>query len=1486
MPQKTCTSDAAEPTPAQGNGARFPVVGVGASAGGLEAFTQFLRPLPLDTGMAFVLVQHLSPTHDSALAQILSRATRMPVMEVHDQSVVEPDHVYVIPPNRCMGIVDGVLQLAPREDAGHGRVVDHFFRALAEERRHQAIGIVLSGNASDGTLGVEAIKAEGGITFAQDGSAQCDGMPHSAIASGCVDVVMSPEQIAHEVVRIARHLKTVPEPSTSEHESQPNLDRVLQLLHRTTGVDFSQYKFNTVFRRITRRMVLQKQSDLSAYANLLQHNPDEVTALYRDILINVTSFFRNPEAFEALKAHVFPSLLENRVGQEPVRIWTLGCSTGQEAYSVAMAFTEFAEAQGSAVPLQIFATDLSEACIDTARQGIYSKDIAQDVSPERLRRFFVEVDGRYRITRAIRDTCVFSRHNVLTDPPFSRLDLVTCRNLLIYLEPLLQQKVVPTLYYALKPSGFLWLGASETIGGFRNRFEPIDAKQKIYARNPAARGTHDALHNNVAPRAPFVPITSRTTAASAPALHREADRLLLTRFAPPSVLVSADFDILQYRGDTSPYLAPSPGKATLHLPKMLREGLLVGVRAALLRAGNEGKPAREAGLRVRSHDGWREVTVEVVPLNDGNVEGGGFLVLFNEPDPRPSGDKPTHADTPTHDTIALTRELAATRDHLQSVIDQQEIANEALQSSNEEIQSANEELQSINEELETSREEIQSSNEELTTVNDELNSRNAELNRLNDDLFNVFASVEMPIVLIGPDMLVRRFTPEAERLLDLVPSDLGRPLSRVRSGHMQLPDLEPLVGEVLETVSNREVEVRDKRGNRYLARLRPYRTRDNRVDGVVLILVDVEVLQRANELTENIIATVREPLLVLDTDLRVRVASQSFYKKFGVVREETEGRQVFELGNGQWNIDGLRQLLDQVLVRNSEFNDYEVQHEFEHMGRRTMLLNARPLLQLEGRSPAMILLAIEDITGRKRTQDDAAQLASIVNSSADAIISKNLDGIIQSWNQGAQKIFGYTAEEAIGQPISMLIPDDHLDEEPRILERIRAGEAIEHYETVRKRKDGSLLDISLTVSPVHDASGRIVGASKVARDISESKRARDALLASEERLRQSAAQLADADRRKNEFLAMLAHEMRNPLAPIRNALEILRRADGHGEVTQAAIEMMERQVAQMVRLVDDLLDVNRIGRGKVELRRVPVDLTSIVQQAVEIARPICDQKGVLLTVGLSAETVMLHADPLRLVQALGNLLHNACKFTDKGGNAWVDVEREGDEAVIRVRDSGIGITAEHLPRIFDMFVQADTSLERSSSGLGIGLSLVKSLVELHGGTVQATSAGKGQGSEFVVRLPIATGLSATVAPPAGNVIEAAAAPAARNILVVDDNRDAAESLAELLQLSGHETRVAYDGLGAVAVAATFRPDLVLLDIGLPKMNGYEAAKEIRGLPGGSDTVLVALTGWGHQDDRQRSSQAGFDKHLVKPVHPDVLLKLINDIPARDARSPR
>lgn len=1467
-------------------GASFSIVGVGASAGGLEAFTQLLRALPADTGMAFVLVQHLAPTHPSALAEILARTTKMRVMEVRDEPAVEPNHVYVIPPDRSMMIVRGRLHLLPREGRGAHHPVDQFFRSLAKEYRHQAIGVVLSGTATDGTIGLEEIKAEGGMTFAQDATAQQEGMPHSAIASGCVDFVLSPVEIAREIVRIGQYPYAVPTTKADDADERATLSEVVQVLYHATGVDFSGYKFNTLYRRVTRRMILQKMVGLTEYVQFLRETPAEAEALYQDILISVTSFFRDKESFEALKTAVFPRLLKDRARRDPVRIWSLGCSTGQEAYSIAMAFVEATEAAGSNVPFQLFASDLNAAGIEKARAALYPKDINQDVSAQRLRRFFTEVDGQYRIAKSIRDACVFSRHNVLADAPFSRIDLISCRNLLIYLEPVLQQRIMPILHYALKPAGCLWLGGSETIGGYRSLFEAEDAKHKIYSKKlggSTVPGGFPVRLSGVS-RAPFVPITARPSDGAD--LPREADRILLTKFAPPGVLVNADLDILQYRGDISRYLAPAPGKPSLNLLKILREGLLVAVRAATVRAVKDGVPVREEGLRVKSDNGYREISIEVIPLKEPRAKNSGFLILFEEAGlasrTAPPTPEPLAIDA---DSARLQQDLVDAHAYLQTVIEQQEAANEELQSANEEVQSANEELQSTNEELETSKEEIQSSNEELATVNDELNNRNAELHRVNNDLVNVLSSVQMPIVILGSDFRVRLFTPSAEKLLNLIPNDVGRPLADIKLHLDALPNLEPLLAEVVDTVSARECDVLDKHGRWYSLRLRPYRTLDNKIDGVLLMLVDVDAMKRAEAVS--------------------------------------------------------------------------------------------------------------------------AYLSAIVTSSDDAIISKNLDSVITSWNSAAERLFGYTAEESIGKPETMLMPADQIDEGPGILDRIRRGETIAHYETVRRRKDGSLLDISLTVSPINDAAGRVIGAAQIAHGITEMKRTQEALRASEDRyrtlfdlgpvaiyscdasgviqnfnrhaaklwgrapaagdtderfcgsfkmtrpdgscmahdecpmsevlrgeipevlngevlierpdnsritvivnirplknergevtgaincfydvthrklqeneLRRYAADLSETNRRKTEFLAMLAHELRNPLAPIRNAVQVLRFTGVTGEALASASEMMERQIGQMVRLVDDLLDVNRISRGKIELRRGHIELESVVNQAVEAARPSCERMEHELTVTLPSKPIYLNADATRLTQIIENLLNNACKFTDKGGRISLTVEREGGQAVIRVRDTGIGIAADQLPRIFDMFIQIDTSLERSASGLGIGLTLVKSLVEMHDGTVEVFSAGVGHGSEFVVRLPIMVE-PAQLPPPEQTASEPTTTKACR-ILVVDDNRDSAESLATLLRLTGHETHTAHDGLEAVEAAARIKPDAVLLDIGLPKLNGYEVARKIREQPWGKDMVLIALTGWGQEEDRQKSNDAGFNGHLVKPVELAAVTKLLTEFVPKTA----
>lgn len=1476
--------DAPSPPVAPAAGATFPIVGIGASAGGLEAVTQLLTALPPDTGLGFVLVQHLAPLHPSALADILSRATRMPVTEVEDECPVEPNHVYVIPPARSMVISGGLLQLFPRPQGIH-RPVDQFFRALAEDRRHLAIGVILSGTANDGTMGLEAIKAEGGLTFAQDVTAQHDGMPHSAIASGSVDFVLPPEEIARELVRIAQHPSSLEADRARESGERPVVTRILQVLRDATGVDFTQYKFNTLYRRIARRALLRRAAGLGEYMRILQETPEEASALYQDILIGVTSFFRDAEAFEFLKATVFPALVQQRTGKESLRVWSLGCSTGQEAYSVAIAYAEYAEEAGTQVPLQIFATDLSNASIDTARAGHYRTDITEEVSPGRLRRFFVQEEDGYRIKKAIRDSCIFSRHNVGTDPPFSRIDLISCRNLLIYLEPALQQRILPILHYALKPAGVLWLGSSETIGSHRNLFDVQDGKHRIYVKKagPAAATGLYPVHARPVARVPFSPLAAHGVNAT-PDLPKEADRILAAKFAPPGVLVSAELDILQFRGDTGPFLSPSPGKASLSLLKMLREGLLVGVREAVLKARRDGVTVRQDGLRIDNGEDGRAVDVEVIPLGGSGSGQAGFLILFQHEGtmPTPTDARGLSEGTPgevpaaRHDAAHLGHELAATRDYLQTVVEQHEASSEELQSANEEIQSANEELQSINEELETSKEEIQSSNEELVTVNEELNHRNMELGRVNNDLTNLLGSVQVPIVIVGHDFRIRRFTAAAERLLKLIPSDVGRPLADINLNLANAPDLEPLLVEVLETVSTLEREVQDRRGCWYALRLRPYKTSDNRIDGVVIMWVDIDTMKRAHDDTASIVATVREPLLVLEDDLRVRSASGAFYRIFQVTPEETIGRFLFDLGKRQWDVPELRRLLLELLPRHTEVKNFELERDFEHLGHRTMILNARQLLQVGGK-PA-ILLAIEDSTEWKQLDEalraSEAGLRFTLESAQVGAWEIDLPTGTARHSLRHDKAFGYTepvTEWNFDIFLQHVYPADRAEVESH-WQRTRLTLEDLHFECRVTWPDGSLHWIEVHACSYVNQGGKASRIMGIVADVTDRKR-------SEEVFRERALQMGEADRRKDEFLAMLAHELRNPLAPIRNALQVVKLAGEPSSVVIAATQMIERQVGQIVRLVDDLLDVSRITRGMIELRREWLDIGTLVGQAIEGVRPLCEQFDQHLVIVQPPEELHVSADPVRLGQVVGNLLHNACKFTNRGGRITITLERDGGDAVVRVHDTGIGLAADRLSDIFELFTQVDASLERSGSGLGIGLTLVRQLAEAHGGTVYATSAGVGQGSEFVLRLPLAE---------APVLLRPAARPSSdgpgRRILIVDDNRDAADSLALLLQMSGHTTAVVYDGHAAIREAPAFHPDVILLDIGLPGMNGLEVGRRIRQEDWGKDIVLIALTGWGQDDARRASSDAGFQSHLVKPVELAHLLDVLGGTPVRESRA--
>jgi two-component system, chemotaxis family, CheB/CheR fusion protein len=861
MPAKKPPSGSGEaPEPTALTRSRLPVVGIGASAGGLEAATTFFKQLSPQLGMAYVLVLHLDPVHESKLTEILARTTTMQVVQVVDGMRVEPDHVYVIPPNCEMSIDRWILHLRERQaHRAANTTIDTFLRSLAVGHGSDAIGVILSGTGSDGTLGLAAIKGEAGITFAQEpSSAKHDGMPASAIGSGYVDFILSPAEIANEIARIRHHpyIARALDPDSEALGETSEMEYIFRLLRKTTKVDFSGYKPPTIGRRIQRRMALHKIDKLPAYVALLQHDPAEVDALYQDLLINVTSFFRNSEAFAALKQAVYPAILQARTSTSgPIRIWVPGCSTGEETYSHAMSLVEFLGEERSDIPIQVFGTDLSARAIQKARAGVYKENIEADVTPTRLRRFFYRADGGYQIRKAIRDHCIFSTQNVFNDPPFSRMDLVSCRNVMIYLSQSLQRRVIPIFHYALNPTGFLMLGSTEglLIAG-AELFEMIDKKQKIFRKklvsSPVAFGFSVGKPEEPTIGTPPLTQPKNQDALKIPMeLQREADRLLLARYVPPAVLINEHLEILQTRGRTAAFLELPPGRASLNLLKMARPGLLFELQGAIDEARKQGFEAIRQNVRVEDEK-VVTVTIRVVPFKVPTQTQHSFLIVFeNDAPPANVSAAGSLATSPAAEMVLdpprseesalgkqivqLRQELAATREYLQSIIESQEGTNEELQSANEEIQSGNEELQSTNEELQTSKEELESANEELHTVNEEMQHRNELLTQLNNDLTNLLYSVSLPIVMVGADLCVRRFTPQAAAMLGLSSTDIGRPMPRLRL-KLDMASLEQNMLDVIQQVQSQQLHVQDNEGKWCVLRIVPYRTLDNRIDGVVV----------------------------------------------------------------------------------------------------------------------------------------------------------------------------------------------------------------------------------------------------------------------------------------------------------------------------------------------------------------------------------------------------------------------------------------------------------------------------------------------------------------------------------------------------------------------------------------------------------------------------------------------------------------------------
>jgi len=1077
-------------------------------------------------------------------------------------------------------------------------------------------------------------------------------MPRHAIETGCIDFVLRPSEIAEELARLAQRFSSTAVPGSGRSSAldvrtnadEASLRRIFSRLRSVHGVDFTHYRRTTIWRRLERRMALRRISDLEEYRGLIDDDAGELAALYQDFLIRVTAFFRDPDSFDALQRFVFPTVCERLSAQQSLRIWVPGCATGEEVYSVAVALVEYLAESVPAGRIQIFGTDVSETALRHARAGVYSAHAVRDISSERLQRFFTKENDEYRVVKDVRDLCLFARQDVTHDPPFSRLDLISCRNLLIYLDGVAQQRVLRTFHYALRPEGMLTFGPAERIGASSNLFEQVDKRFRVYRRlavHPGGSGTPLIRPAG----ASTLTSEKQDTAVDADteSLLREADRLLLARFAPASLVVNHAFTILQFRGHTGPYLDPAGGAPTFDLRRVLRPELLVDITRAIQEATSTGAPSYHD---VRMEDG-RAVSIEIVPLT-GSPATRLFLILFDDDAGHtPSGEVPAAAvlaESEKDRRLAdLEREIAGLRAYLRAAIEEHGAVEEELKSAHEEVLSANEEFQSTNEELETSKEELQSTNEELTTTIEELRHRNQQLAAVNAEL------------------------------------------DETRRG-----------------------------------------------------------AERARSYADIIIDTVRQPLAVLDSAQRIVRVNPAFSFVLGVERAAAEGRLLYDIDNGQWNIPELRQRLRDVVNGAHTMEDHEVTIELAGQGRRVMSVNARKLPG-DAERAELLLLVFHDVT-------------------------------------------------------------------------VRAG---------------------------------------------------------------ITAGLVASNERKDEFLAMLGHELRHPLTPITHAIYLLRL--GHPEPAIAELlDIIDAETHKLLRFVDDLLDIARIGRGMIEVRREPIDLASVIREATPAVQPFIQDRQHALSLILPTTRVLVNGDSGRLHQVITNLLENAAKYTDPGGQITVRLEQRDGGAMLSVRDNGIGIARENLEHVFEPFKRARSALAGGSSGLGLGLSLVRRVIELHGGHIEATSRGLTTGSEFVAWLPLLVPDEAGAPLPAGPMSTPPAPIKAlhqRRVLIVDDDEALGRSLVRLVRTFGHEVAIARDGPSALALAERFQPESAILDISLPGMSGIELGRRLRDVFPCGRLYMIALTGFADAHLREECLAAGFDAHLVKPGEIATLAQLLEGSPS-------
>jgi len=1155
MTTKKSSSKSAITRPLPASRSDFPIVAIGASAGGLEAMMELLIHLPPDTGMAFIYVQHLSPDHKSMLTEILSKKTNMKVQEIDDMDKIKPDNVFVIPYNKGIEVTDGQIKLIPRSESSTAISIDILFSSLAHAQKERVIGIILSGSASDGTVGIKDIKHEGGLTFAQDDTAKFTSMPHSAIAAGVVDFILSPKEIALELARLSKHPFVKPNGKKTKNEdlidsTNPALKIILNQLYKTTGVDFSVYKMNTIKRRIIRRMLLYKIATLKQYAKLLTQKNEEIDILYQDLLINVTSFFRDTDTHKYLKENLFPKLLKRKKAGESLRIWVPACATGEEAYSIAMILCEIQGSQTINTPVQIFATDLSGFAISKARIGVYTKQELETVSPKRIQRFFTNAGGSFRVNKAVRDMCVFAQHNILSDPPFSRLDFISCCNLFIYLDTAAQKKAVNTFHYALNNDGFLMLGKSENISKSAHLFKSSNKKYKIFSRKInsgpqrlpelSPRFAQQTVSETNIPLA-IRNKTQNNIFVNQHGLDNAIDAVLVSEFMPASVVINHQMEIVQFRGITDLFLTHPKGKATFNILKMARPEIAFELRNSISKVIKTKCRIRKSGIELKINSAVKNISLEIVPLNIEWDEPL-LLILFTEQEQAEIYSNSEKNSSPVKDRRIkkLERELAAAHADALSISQEHEAATEELQSANEEVVSSNEELQTMNEELETSKEEIESANEELTTTNQELQTRN-------------------------------------------------------------------------------------------------------------------DLLTESYEYSDAIVSTMHEPMLVLGKDLRVKSANKAFYKEFGVTEEQTEGVLLYDLGNKQWNIPALRELLEDIIPKNSHFYNYEVKHTFLNLGEKVLSLNASRVIQNAHREQ-LILLVIADIT-------EVRNLIVENERKKKSLLKKEIS------ERKKEKL---RLEKAVNE---------------RTRELKEANESLEN-------KNKELLNINQELE---------------------------------------------------SFAYVSSHDMQEPLRKLQTFAGIILEKENQNlsDNGKNYFRFMQQSAERMRQLIQDLLAFSRISTAEREFENI--DLNIIIEEVKKEFKEEITEKHAVIEV---KEICEVHIIPFQFRQLMYNLIGNALKFSNpqtpphiKIGSRNIKYEKLKIEGLspqkeychISIADNGIGFEKEFSTKIFEVFQKLHAKDEYT--GTGIGLAIVKKIVDNHNGIITATGEPN-KGATFNIYIPI------------------------------------------------------------------------------------------------------------------------------------------------------